>query len=254
MPILIYVFFGDKVRKLDPNICSYMGKVNGSSNLDASVYNKFSDDQIILNLNYDGMYGINNINAIMQGQNKNPSVQWGVHVYKVGDPIIFMESTRFENIFYNNLKGRITKIQLNSAPNRVTFDVEIDRILTSMLPPDNEYEIIRFNKSSTEVRFNVYEPTDSEDEDSEKCMIPFIVCYATSIHKSQGLEYKSVKIIITKDNIQNITHNIFYTAITRAKDKLTIYWTKETELAVINNLTIKNINRDLNIFKLNTQS
>jgi len=32
------------------------------------------------------------------------------------------------------------------------------------------------------------------------------------------LEYDSVKIIITKEVEQQITHNIFYTAITRAKN------------------------------------
>ncbi len=244
----------DKVRRLDSNISSYLGKVNGSSNLDASVYSKFSNDQIVLNLNYDGMYGINNINAIMQGQNNNDPIQWGVHTYKVGDPIIFMESSRFENIFYNNLKGKITRIHLKSSPRRVAFDVEIDRVLTSMFPPNTEYEIIQLNRHSTEVRFEVYEPSDSEDADSESCIVPFVISYATSIHKSQGLEYESVKIIITEDNIKNITHDIFYTALTRAKDKLTIYWTKETEQAVICNLSIRNINRDLNIFKLNTSS
>lgn len=244
----------DKVRKLDSNISSYLGKVNGSSNLDASVYSKFSNDQIVLNLNYDGMYGINNINAIMQGQNNNESIQWGVHTYKVGDPIIFVESSRFENIFYNNLKGKITRIHLKASPRRVAFDVEIDRVLTSMFPPNTEYEIIQLNRHSTEVRFEVYEPSDSEDADSESCIVPFVISYATSIHKSQGLEYESVKIIITEDNIKNITHDIFYTALTRAKDKLTIYWTKETEQAVIRNLSIRNINRDLNIFRLNTSS
>ena len=53
--------------------------------------------------------------------------------------------------------------------------------------------------------------------------MPFQIAYAVSIHKAQGLEYDSVKVIITKDVDEMITHNAFYTAIlqiTRAKKAL----------------------------------
>ncbi len=242
----------ENVRKLSPDIRSLIGKLNCSADLNESVYSNFADDQIILNLNYDGMYGINNINAIMQGNNKSDLVQWGVHSYKIGDPIIFIESARFENIFFNNLKGKITDIQINLSPMRITFEVEIDRVLNAMHVQSANYEIINYKKNSTIVRFNVFEPLEADDEENDNCEVPFIVSYATSIHKAQGLEYDAVKIIITNDNIHNITHDVFYTAVTRAKNKLTIYWTKDTEEALIEKLTIKNINRDLNIFKLNT--
>ncbi len=59
--------------------------------------------------------------------------------------------------------------------------------------------------------------------------MPFQVAYATSIHKAQGLEYNSVKIVITHDVEDQITHSIFYTAITRTRKLLKIYWTPETE-------------------------
>lgn len=36
-----------------------------------------------------------------------------------------------------------------------------------------------------------------------------------------------------------ITHNIFYTAITRAREKLKIYWTPETEKKILQNLERK---------------
>ena len=58
-------------------------------------------------------------------------------------------------------------------------------------------------------------------------VIPFQLAYAVSIHKAQGLEYDSVKVIIPKSNSEKITHGIFYTAITRAKKKLKIYWSSE---------------------------
>lgn len=41
-----------------------------------------------------------------------------------------------------------------------------------------------------------------------------------------------------------ITHNIFYTAITRAKEKLRIYWTPETEKKILEGLTLKNYRKE----------
>ena len=78
------------------------------------------------------------------------------------------------------------------------------------------------------------------DNDSSNTIVPFQVAYAVSIHKAQGLEYNSVKIIITNEIEELITHNIFYTAITRAKEKLKIYWTPESEQHVLESLEKRN--------------
>lgn len=43
------------------------------------------------------------------------------------------------------------------------------------------------------------------------------------------LEYESVKVVITEDVDERISHNIFYTAITRTTDRLKIYMSKETQ-------------------------
>lgn len=56
------------------------------------------------------------------------------------------------------------------------------------------------------------------------------------IHKAQGIEYNTVKVVITSANEDDITHNIFYTAITRARQQLRIYWSPETQQAVISRL------------------
>ncbi len=66
--------------------------------------------------------------------------------------------------------------------------------------------------------------------------MPFQIAYAVSIHKAQGLEYNSVKVVISSDVDEQISHNIFYTAITRARESLKIYWTPETEKHVLENL------------------
>lgn len=62
------------------------------------------------------------------------------------------------------------------------------------------------------VRFSVYdygyEASDNDDDDLNMT-VPFQVAYAVSIHKAQGLEYDSVKIVITDANEDDITHSIF---------------------------------------------
>lgn len=75
---------------------------------------------------------------------------------------------------------------------------------------DNGNSIIRFsvNKNNT---------TDDDDDLHSNSIVPFQIAYAVSIHKAQGLEYDSVKVIISCDVDELITHSIFYTAITRAR-------------------------------------
>ena len=49
----------------------------------------------------------------------------------------------------------------------------------------------------------------------------------------QLLEYDSVKVVIPSVNTEKITKGVFYTAITRTKKKLTIYWSSEMMEAII---------------------
>ncbi|MFA7637262.1 MAG: helicase C-terminal domain-containing protein, partial [Monoglobales bacterium] len=80
-------------------------------------------------------------------------------------------------------------------------------------------------------------------------VVPFQIAYAVSIHKAQGLEYDSVKIVITDEVEELVTHNIFYTAITRARKKLKIYWTPEVEEKVIKRIKPRDISKDVELLK-----
>jgi ATP-dependent exoDNAse (exonuclease V) alpha subunit len=87
------------------------------------------------------------------------------------------------------------------------------------------------------VRFSVFDhDTSDEDDDAVHTLVPFQVAYAVSIHKAQGLEYDSVKIVVTNANEEDLTHSIFYTAVTRARAHLRIFWTPETQRKVLANL------------------
>jgi ATP-dependent exoDNAse (exonuclease V) alpha subunit len=187
--------------------------------------------QRLSNLNYDGLYGINNINRFLQSSNSGAATSWRVSTYKVGDPVLFNEIERFRPVIYNNLKGRIVGIE--RVRGQIQFDVELDRPLSEF---DVDGDELKWVEGST-VRFSVYEyDTSDEDDDSLNTTVPFQVAYAVSIHKAQGLEYDSVKIVITDANEDDITHSIFYTAVTRARERLRIFWTPETQQAVLKSL------------------
>ena len=195
-------------------------------------------------LNYDGLYGINNVNRFLQSSNPNPPFTWGIETYKVNDPILFNEKSRFKPILFNNLKGRIIGIEKNETS--IQFDVLVDREISNLEAASKGLIPLGENK----VRFAVNQPHSSDDDnDTDDTVVPFQVAYAVSIHKAQGLEYDSVKVVITDANEDNITHNIFYTAITRARKNLQIFWTPETEHLVLSNFSSKIDNADYSLLK-----
>jgi len=235
--------FWSKVRHLNDGIEESIAQNNYSAVLDHSLFQAQRDDEIILCLNYDGLYGINNVNRFLQSSNRGKEIIWGATVYKVGDPVLFNDTDRFKPLIFNNLKGKI--VDIVAYPDRVQFDVWLDRSVTAI---DVEGYDLEYVDDST-VRFDVYRPgsTDQDDESSGSS-VPFQVAYAVSIHKAQGLEYDSVQVVITDANEDDISHNIFYTAITRARDQLKIFWTPETQHAV-NGLVRKGSGKDVELLK-----
>ena len=239
----------DKVRNLDDDITEWMVKNRYSETLNEEILKSSDDDEIILCLNYDGLYGINNINRFMQNRNKNQAIDWGIGTYKVGDPILFNESNRFTPIIYNNMKGKIVQIQLEE--HRIWFDIEINTVIDELDAEDVGLELIENTKDKSIVRFfvNEFKDLDEDDDLDSEAVVPFSVAYAVSIHKAQGLEYNSVKVIITQEIEEIISHNIFYTAITRAMQKLKIYWTPECQKRIISTMKPKFNKKDANIIK-----
>lgn len=245
----------DKVRKVDDTILEIIARQGYSITLDGSIFTPTEVDEIILCLNYDGLYGINNINRFLQESNPSVPVTWGIQQYKVNDPILFNESNRFSPLIYNNMKGKIMAIKILDSgllTERIQFDIELEIVINGLDALEVDFELLSNSNSVTSViRFcvNKLENTDEDDDETSKSVVPFQISYAVSIHKAQGLEYNSVKIIITDDIDELITHNIFYTAITRARDKIKIYWTPEVEQKVLNRIKPKNNNKDIQLLK-----
>src|SRR5690606_10477005 len=69
--------FWSKVREIEEDLTEAMARNKYSSVLDASIFQPQGNDEIILCLNYDGLYGINNINRFLQSSNPSEAIIWG---------------------------------------------------------------------------------------------------------------------------------------------------------------------------------
>ncbi len=244
-----------RVRNMDDTILELITRQEYSVTLDASIFDSAEDDEIILCLNYDGLYGINNINRFLQESNVNVPVRWGIQQYKVGDPILFNESDRFSPVVYNNMKGKIVDIVIyneDESDGYIQFDIELCKVINGMDALGCDFELLENSENGNSIiRFKVYKTrsTDEDDDGNSRAVVPFQVAYAVSIHKAQGLEYRSVKIVITDEVDELITHSVFYTAITRAQNKLKIYWTPEVENKVLSSISPRNVNKDIGLLR-----
>ncbi|MDD6826640.1 MAG: AAA family ATPase [Oscillospiraceae bacterium] len=246
----------DNVRTMNDGIQELIEKQSFSLKADNSLLSPLVRNEAILCLNYDGLYGINNINRFMQENNPNPTFHWDVQCFKVGDPILFNDSNRFYPAVYNNMKGKIAGIEIHdegTSDEHIQFDIELDCEI------DDFYEMIcdfiilpKSEDGNSVIRFTVHKIKNADDEDDDsnaKTTVPFQIAYALSIHKSQGLEFDSVKIVLTDEIDELITHSIFYTAITRAREKLKLYWTPEVETKIIQKLAPRNDEKDIELLK-----
>lgn len=253
----------DNVRKMEDDILDRLQAGGYSANLEPSILKPASENEIILCLNYGGLYGINNINHFMQENNSGKEIRRGIQRYKVEDPILFNDSADaffIKNkdqipVIHNNMKGKIVDFKLLDAEKvteRIQFDIEIEKPLMNLENENMDFRVIGISeKGNSIIRFDVYKnkSTDEDDDNVSKNMVPFQIAYAVSIHKAQGLEYDSVKIIITDDVDELITHSIFYTAITRAREKLKIYWTQSVEQKVLDRIEPRNNHQDISLLK-----
>lgn len=159
-----------------------------------NLYVKLHPDQFAGTFPYD---------AFLQESNPNPAVQWDIQQYKVGDPILFLDSDRFFPVIHNNMKGIIKGIEIldpGTHEERIQFDVEIPKAV-------DESDLRRINlellecwesKGKSLVRFCVHK-LKSADEDGDEStsftVVPFQIAYAVSIHKAQQYKNTSTAVL-----------------------------------------------------------
>lgn len=219
-----------------------------SENLGENIF-QLDEEEVVLCLNYDGKFGLNNMNQYFQNANTNSEAfSWEEWNYKIGDKIIFTNTKR-SALLYNNLKGTIKNISYGEK--RIIFEIEVKAFFTESQCEKEPFEYISRTENGTIIELDVIAWDDElSEEEKMRTVIPFQLAYAISIHKAQGLEYKSIKVVIPSNNAEKITHSIFYTAITRAKEKLKIFWSAETMKSVIESFASNDVeHRTLSVIK-----
>lgn len=147
-----------------------------------------------------GETGAFNLNIILQ-EALNPaevSIKYGGTVYRLNDKVMQIKNNYDKNVFNGDI-GSITGI-----------DTE-DRLLT-----------ICFDGVNVE-----YDATELDE---------VVLAYATTVHKSQGSEYKIVVAPVTMQHYMMLQRNLLYTCVTRAKKILVLVGSKKAiGIAVSNN-------------------
>ncbi len=138
-----------------------------------------------------GETGAVNLNSVLQeALNKSQvSIKYGGTVYKLGDKVMQIKNNYDKNVFNGDI-GRITKID-----------------------PEDKTLVITFDETEVD-----YDSTELDE---------VVLAYATTVHKSQGSEYKIVVAPFTMQHYMMLQRNLLYTCVTRAKKIMVLVGTKK---------------------------
>jgi len=147
-----------------------------------------------------GAAGAQNLNAVLQ-EALNPagvSIKYGGTIYRVKDKVMQIKNNYDKNVFNGDI-GTISSINVE------------DKTL-----------VIRFDGNDVD-----YDATELDE---------VVLAYATTVHKSQGSEYKIVVAPFTTQHFMMLQRNLLYTCVTRAKKVFVLVGTKKAVgIAVSNN-------------------
>ncbi|HOJ09127.1 MAG TPA: ATP-dependent RecD-like DNA helicase [Clostridiales bacterium] len=151
-----------------------------------------------------GETGAFNLNQVLQ-ETLNPSeicIKYGGTTYRLNDKVMQIKNNYDKNVFNGDI-GLITSIDMEDKTLVITFDGN-----------DVEYDVTELDE--------------------------VLLAYATTVHKSQGSEYKIVVAPLTTQHYMMLQRNLVYTCVTRAKKVLVLVGTKKAiGIAVSNDKTQK---------------
>ena len=129
----------------------------------------------------------------------------GKNIYGIGDRIIFHQNN-YEKDYYNGDIGIVTEVLKNGI-------------------------VVKVNDDSKTITGNLFRDISH--------------AFAITIHKSQGSEFKHAIIVLT-DRYQNmLTKNLLFTAMTRAKAKVSIKYVNSALYDSVHTITIDKRNTGL---------
>ena len=151
-----------------------------------------------------GETGAVNLNIVLQEalNSSNITIKYGGTTYRYSDKVMQIKNNYDKNVFNGDI-GIITKIDTEERTLAISFD-------------GNEVD---------------YDATELDE---------VVLAYATTVHKSQGSEYKIVVAPFTMQHYMMLQRNLLYTCVTRAKKVMVLVGTKKAvAIAVRNNKTTK---------------
>jgi exodeoxyribonuclease V alpha subunit len=157
------------------------------------------DDIQVLTPMQRGIVGVRNLNEVLQ-EALNPAKIWvtyGGIKYKLYDKVMQIKNNYEKNVFNGDI-GRI-----------VALDQEEKKVL------------IRFDQQVVK-----YDVTELDE---------VVLAYATTIHKSQGSEFRIVVAPLVTQHFIMLQRNLLYTCVTRAKKVMVLLGTKKALAIALKN-------------------
>jgi exodeoxyribonuclease V alpha subunit len=202
------------INKEEPEkICSDIVKMVKTLIPKKYNYDPIKDIQILSPMK-KGEIGISNLNLLLQNElNNNPVIySSGFKSFKIGDKVMQVKNN-YDKDIYNGDTGIISGCNTVDQMMSINYD---GRIV--------DYDFSELDEVT--------------------------LAYATSIHKSQGSEYKCVIIPIHTQHYIMLKRNLLYTGVTRAKNNLFLIGTSKALNIAINNNEMSKRNTNLrSLFK-----
>ena len=153
-----------------------------------------------------GEIGTHNLNLLLQeGLNPgNTVIKYGGAVFRLHDKVMQIKNNYDKNVFNGDI-GIISKIDTEDKTLKIRFD-------------GNEID---------------YDVTELDE---------VVLAYATTIHKSQGSEFKIVVAPFALQHYVMLQRNLLYTCVTRAKKVLVLVGTKKAIGIAVSNNSIRKRN------------
>lgn len=165
------------------------------------------------------------------------------------DDIQVLSPMRRTNNGIQNLNHRLQQA-INPIGDSITYGDTVFRIGDKVMQLKNNYEQGIFNGDTGKIvdvdeahrAFTVSFDGGPTVEITSKMMKDICLSYATTIHKSQGSEYKVVVIPMTMQFFTMLQRNLLYTGITRAKKVCVLIGQKKAIAMAVRNNAVKKRN------------
>ena len=159
-------------------------------------YDVLKDVQILSPM-HRFLCGVENLNLLLQEtlnpQSTQNQLKYGTQIFREGDKVMHIRNNYQKNVFNGDI-GFVKAIH------------------------DEKIAVEYFDKTVS------YEKNELNE---------LTLAYASSVHKSQGSEYKVIVIPLSTSHYIMLQRNLLYTAITRAKEKVIIIGSKKALITAI---------------------